>query len=405
MIIGNRAAHAGDKATGFNFASTICGFIVTDKPVITMSPQPVVVAPGDNITWSGYACGAPPLSYQWQRDGIPVAGATSTAFSITNVSAGSLGNYVLVVSNLYGVATSSTVSVDKLTAAGGNNFTLDSNPNATKQDGLVNGATWVASNSDSAGTNRIGVMSFNGTNSDQIIVSGATNFDSATGTVMFWMRSAGIINTNDNPATLYDRLNGNGLAIFQNADGSLALRTSGNPQDLSSTGSLSDDKWHHVAATFDQGAGGEVDLYIDGQLSSSGVNNAAWSWQPGQEIELGLSHNTNSFQAFNGWLDDVRIYNRVLTAAEVGVVFTSGDIVDGSALSMRLDFEAAPTAGVTLRWQSSDSVLQSADKVDGPYTDVPGAVSPYPAAQRSTTKFYRYHGHVPQDLVSNPFLM
>jgi hypothetical protein len=49
QIIGNRAAHAGPK-TGYNFASTISGFIITDKPVISMSPQPVLVCGGDTVT-------------------------------------------------------------------------------------------------------------------------------------------------------------------------------------------------------------------------------------------------------------------------------------------------------------------------------------------------------------------
>ena len=67
--------------------------------------------------------------------------------------------------------------------------------------------------------------------------------------------------------------------------------------------------------------------------------------------------------------------------------------------------DAAPVAGVTLKWLCPDAVLQSADSVTGPYTDVPGAVSPVPTALRSGVKFYRYRGHVPTTIVSNPYLM
>src|ERR1019366_5297303 len=52
QIIGNRAAHAGPK-TGYNFARTISGFILTDKPVISMSPQPVLVCGGGPVNSSG----------------------------------------------------------------------------------------------------------------------------------------------------------------------------------------------------------------------------------------------------------------------------------------------------------------------------------------------------------------
>jgi hypothetical protein len=72
---------------------------------------------------------------------------------------------------------------------------------------------------------------------------------------------------------------------------------------------------------------------------------------------------------------------------------------------MRLNFDAAPTAGVTSKWSTSDAILQSADNVEGPYTDVPGAVSGHSTLLRSAGKFYRYRGHVPKTVVSNPYLM
>jgi hypothetical protein len=406
-IIGNRAAHAGNKTNGYNFASTIAGFVITDKPVITMPPQPVVVSPGDTITWSGYACGSPPLSYQWRKNGAPISGATSTSYSITNVSGANFANFDLMVSNAYGISISSPVTVDRLSAVFGNNYVLGTNPTGPLEDGLVFGAKWLATNSDSAGITRTGVMSFTATNLAQITASRATNFDAATGSLMFWMRSSGLNDTNGKPATLFDRLNGNGMVIVQNLDGTVELKTSQNAQDLTSA-NLSDDKWHQIAVTYDQSASGQVIMYIDGQLVTSGGNAAAWSWQPGQEIELGLSHDTNSWQAFNGLLDEVRIYNRVLTQTEITSAF-GGSLVDSNALIMRFSFDTAPAAGVTLEWLSTDAILQSAGSPAGPYTDVPGAVSPRPigvtGGPRGTAKFYRYRGHVPQKLVSNPYLM
>jgi hypothetical protein len=369
-----------------------------------MQPQAVVVSPGDTITWSGYACGATPLAYQWRKNGVAVAGATSTAFTIANVSPKDFAAYDLMVSNIYGLATSSVVSVDGLSASSGSNYTADSNPKGPQQDGSVSGATWLASSLDSGGITRTGVMSFNGAAANQIYVSGSTNFDSATGTIMFWMKSGGLNDTNGKPASLFDRLNGSGLAIFQNADGSLEAKTSQGAQDLTSSGTQADGKWHHVAFVYDQSATGEADLYIDGQLATSGVNAKAWSWQHAQPIELGLSDDTGSYQAFNGVLDDVRVYTRALTSAEV-VTAVAGGLVDQNALTMQLNFSAAPTSGVTIKWQSSDAILQSSDTVAGTYTDVQGAVSPYQTTQRSGLKFYRYRGHVPQTLVSNPFLM
>jgi hypothetical protein len=104
-------------------------------------------------------------------------------------------------------------------------------------------------------------------------------------------------------------------------------------------------------------------------------------------------------------MDDVRFYNRALTANEITSAY-GGALVDTNALVMQLNFTAAPGPGATLTWQAPNSVLQSADLVQGPYTDVPGAVSPYNVGVQKTAKFYRYRAqHTPAVIISNPYLM
>ena len=112
QIIGNRAAHGGDKTRGhsYNFASTIAGFIITDKPVISMSPQSVTAFSTDTVTLSGYAVGVPPLSYQWYKDGKPIHGADDACYTF-RASSMDAGNYTLVVRNRYGTATSDASAV------------------------------------------------------------------------------------------------------------------------------------------------------------------------------------------------------------------------------------------------------------------------------------------------------
>ena len=94
-------------------------------------------------------------------------------------------------------------------------------------------------------------------------------------------------------------------------------------------------------------------------------------------------------------MDDVRFYNRALTATEITSAY-GGALVDTTALVMQLNFTAAPGSGVSLTWQCTDAILQSADSVNGPYTDVPGAVSPYSVSVQTAAKFYRYRGHTPR---------
>jgi hypothetical protein len=79
--------------------------------------------------------------------------------------------------------------------------------------------------------------------------------------------------------------------------------------------------------------------------------------------------------------------------------------VDTTALIMQLNFTTSPGAGTRLTWGCKDAVLQSADSVLGPYTDLPAAFSPYDVGDQNTAKFYRYRGHTPKVIVSNPYLM
>ena len=53
------------------------------------------------------AAGANPLSYQWQKDSVPLADATTTSLRLTNLQLTNAGGYALQVTNVYGSATSS----------------------------------------------------------------------------------------------------------------------------------------------------------------------------------------------------------------------------------------------------------------------------------------------------------
>ncbi len=194
-----------------------------------MPPQSVLAVPGDDVTLRALAIGVPPLGLQWRKDGVAIAGANSLTYPISKITLAQGGNYDLLVTNLYGSATSkvSVVTVDKLAIAP-QPYALDSKPSGTKIDGQVLGATWLASNQDSAGTNRTGVMQFASTNAAQIVIPGSsTDFDSPQGTISFWMRSAGVVtNSGNEGAIILDRRTGSGAVIVQHDDGTLFFQTS-----------------------------------------------------------------------------------------------------------------------------------------------------------------------------------
>ena len=82
------------------------------KPEITTHPQaPGLIFSGQSMNLTSQAQGKY-LTYQWQRNGQPIAGATGPSFSIVEVN-GTLhdGNYTVVVSNDFGSVTSTPTAL------------------------------------------------------------------------------------------------------------------------------------------------------------------------------------------------------------------------------------------------------------------------------------------------------
>lgn len=95
--------------------------VYTDNPApaILKQPNPISVSAGQSATFSVTASGRSPLSYQWQKNGVNVPGATSSVFTIPQTSAGDAGDYRVRVSNSVGSILSNTA---RLTITGANHL-------------------------------------------------------------------------------------------------------------------------------------------------------------------------------------------------------------------------------------------------------------------------------------------
>ena len=113
QLIGNFPEHVGSadakKTNSINNASCISGFIITDKPIVSMSPRSVLAGAHDTIILRTIAAGVPPLHYQWRLGGIPISGASASVYGVTNITTG--GNYDVVVTNFFGSTTSKVANV------------------------------------------------------------------------------------------------------------------------------------------------------------------------------------------------------------------------------------------------------------------------------------------------------
>jgi len=79
---------------------------VNEAPTITQQPMSATVLAGGNVTFAVTASGTPAPSYQWEKNGVAISGATNPALTLAGVSAGDSASYRVVVSNIAGSVTS-----------------------------------------------------------------------------------------------------------------------------------------------------------------------------------------------------------------------------------------------------------------------------------------------------------
>jgi parallel beta-helix repeat protein len=98
-------------ALGLAHTSSVVTVFVGVPPTITQQPASQTVTMGTNASFSVVADGTPPLSYQWQHDGLDIPGATNATLTIISAQPADGGVYRVVVSNFGGSMQSAPVTL------------------------------------------------------------------------------------------------------------------------------------------------------------------------------------------------------------------------------------------------------------------------------------------------------
>ena len=102
----------GSNGSGGNSAKITASFNITSggptntAPSITTQPSSQTVTTGNAVTFTVAASGTPAPTFQWNKDGTPIGGATSTSYTIAAVASGDAGSYTATATNSVGSATS-----------------------------------------------------------------------------------------------------------------------------------------------------------------------------------------------------------------------------------------------------------------------------------------------------------
>ena len=112
---------------------------------------------------------------------------------------------------------------------------------------------------------------------------------------------------------------GYALDTYENSTSKNKIRLLASPTNANANSSHSLNQWHHIVVTFDNGT---ASFYLDGQFDGAkpfGMN----SLVP-YDINMRIGSGTPSIYTnvyFSGKIDNIRIYNRALTAEEVNLLY------------------------------------------------------------------------------------
>ena len=170
------------------------------------------------------------------------------------------------------------------------------------------------------------VINFDGID-DHINFKNEFNLNSGSFSIEVWVKSNA---TNGNTQTILSKrfntnsTDGYDLRLINN---SISFNWN-NGNAITSTYPIDGNRWYHIAVTF---SGSNYNLYIDGILVTgpiSGVNPSSNS----VNFIVGAmdQNNVTPFNYFNGWMDELRIWNTELTLDQIHQMMNQEIMADGS---------------------------------------------------------------------------
>ena len=154
---------------------------------------------------------------------------------------------------------------------------------------------------------------------DHVVVPQAASLNFSTSHSMtLWVRPAAWPASGQNATFLAKRTFAN--YYFEMGDTGLAsggFYDGGTYRGFTAPGALALGTWYHLAAVFDD-TGNTYKVYINGVE----VLNTGAAWVPQVQVgNLYIGTLEASIQFFTGALDEIRLYNRALTAGEIGDIY------------------------------------------------------------------------------------
>jgi len=185
-------------------------------------------------------------------------------------------------------------------------------------DGTISGgASWEPTGGRYEGTVRLH-------GDDERVAIPTTGISRLRGTITLWGRLEGA-QTQHYRFFFGDRTGGsddNRIQLYMKDNTVLCTGLADNHNLNTSIMTLSTDTWYHIALTWGGGGGSGYVVYVDGDDKASGTHSAIGVLSASADI--GNSGEPSPVGGFNGLIDEVGIWDRVLDAGEISDVYNNG---------------------------------------------------------------------------------
>jgi hypothetical protein len=327
------------------------------------------------------------------------AGAASATITVAPIDSALVNNETVVVNLL---AADDGLTLYNLSGTTSATVTLASATNLLARWKFDETSGTTASNSGSGGSSLNGTLSggpawningylegsltLSGANQQYVSVPDNSTLDFTSGaafTISAWVKPAGFGAASVDPILSHG--SGYKLSLTGGSTNKGVSFTVGgvtlNPATTDETALLGDGNWHLVTATLT--AGGVATLYVDGALvgTASGMN-------PGATDTGTLYIGRDGANYFNGAVDDVRLYSRSLSAAEIAALHNATVVTIAATDNQAAELGNTGTFTVTRAGSTANALtvyytVSGSNTINGTtYVRLPGLVT-IPAGQSS----------------------
>ncbi len=245
---------------------------------------------------------------------------------------------------------------------------FDETSGTSAADASGNGNTGLAVGAVTWGTGKVGnALAFDGVSSYVGGTSTGTGFPlgSSARTICAWIRTPG---TGSDTSILHYGTAGTtsptNFHLFVQSTGGVGIGNGGAGMGtVISTAKVNDNNWHFVAGVYEGSSTNLARVYIDGVQQTSGTLANMPNTGGGSLWRIGRFLDPNTGPSFKGSLDELRMYNRALSAAEIQALSGSSTAPPATGRDATLtqgwdDFGQPLTSG-KVTWSSAPAAAGS----------------------------------------------